>query len=64
MSSAKAVFTAGIGKWRGGTLSELEADLAKARETHAAPDDAKVARSAPGSIYALELIWIGEVPGR
>lgn len=57
---SKAVFTVGVGKWRSGTLVELEADLARIREEHSAPDDAKVARTAPGSIYAFELIWIGE----
>lgn len=60
--ASEAVFTVGVGKWRGGTLSELEAELARVRARHDAPDDAKVARTAPGSTYAFELIWIGKAP--
>jgi hypothetical protein len=55
----EVVHTVGIGKWRGGTLAELEADLRLVREKHHAPDYAVIATTAPGSIYALEVIWIG-----
>lgn len=55
-----AVYTVGVGKWKGGKLVDLEADLARIRAKHKAPDDAGVATTAPGSIYALEIIWIGE----
>jgi hypothetical protein len=54
-----AVYTVGVGKWRNGTLAELEADLRRVREEHHAPDDASIATTAPGSTYALEVIWIG-----
>ena len=54
------VFTVGVGKWRGGTLIELEADLARVREKYSAPDDASAVRAPVGSTYAIELIWIGE----
>jgi hypothetical protein len=53
------VHTVGVGKWRGGKLVELEQDLQRVREQHRAPDDAGIATTAPGSTYALEVIWIG-----
>jgi len=55
------VYTVGIGVWRGGTLAELETELARVRREHGAPDDAKITRAAPGSTYVLEVIWIGPI---
>lgn len=53
------VWTVGVGKWRGGTLVELEADLARIRKEYDAPDDASAVKAPAGSTHALELIWIG-----
>lgn len=56
-------FTVGIGSTvtmanRDRTLKELEQDIAKAREL-GAPDDATVVKTAPGSTYVGEILWVG-----
>jgi hypothetical protein len=61
MDGGQAVFITGIGRplgWKA-TLAQLEADIARARAL-GAPDDAIVSRAIPGSIYAAEIVWVGE----
>jgi hypothetical protein len=61
-----ALYTVGIGKspaMGGTTLAELEAELRRVRETYNAPDTAAIAPVAPGSIYMVEVIWIGPASG-
>lgn len=56
------VHTVGIGKCPalgGTTLAALEDELRRVRDRYGAPDSAKMCRTAPGSIYFAEVIWIG-----
>lgn len=49
------------GRTRTGTLAELEVDLEHVRAM-GAPDDARIALTAPGSVYAAEVLWIEPEP--
>lgn len=61
-----AVYTVGLGKspaMGGTTLEAMEAELRRVREVYDAPGDAAIAPTAPGSIYMVEVIWIGPASG-
>lgn len=56
------VYIVGMGKTLGQqqTLLEFEKELQEVRDM-GAPDDAIVSRAIPGSIYAVECVWTGEL---
>ena len=62
-----ASFVVGIGRSPavgGTTLEELEVELERVRDLYDAPDNASIAPVAPGSIYMVEVIWVGPASER
>lgn len=51
------LYTVGIGQWRNGIWEDLKLEMEIAQDKYNIPPTARVVLTAPGSVYAFEVIW-------